>query len=334
MCSEWRGWIKIEEAEILEAARQIVEQGLEEGVIGPPGPPGPPGEPGEPGQPGQDGYTPIKGIDYFDGQAGEQGIPGEAGPTGLSGYTPVKNVDYFDGDPGLAGAKGDTGNTGADGYTPIKNVDYFDGVQGVQGVPGEAGYAPIKGVDYFDGLPGSPGEPGAAGYTPVKGIDYFDGEDGAQGIQGIQGETGQQGIQGPAGPSNYSLNVMAASLGTITDAATYYFGSLAALAPSTTAALARLYVPKAGVIKAVYVQTRAATAGTAENISVYVRLNNTADTLVQTVGLAAAVRLFSNTTLNIAVAQGDYIEIKMVCPTWATNPATMAIGGVIYIEPS
>lgn len=47
------------------------------------------------GPPGEDGYTPIKGVDYFDGK---------------DGYTPVKGVDYFD---------------GKDGYTPIKGVDYY-----------------------------------------------------------------------------------------------------------------------------------------------------------------------------------------------------------------
>lgn len=32
------------------------------------------------------------------------------------------------------------------------------------------------------------------------------------------------------------------------------------------------------------------------------------------------------------VAVGDFIEIKVVCPTWATNPATVAFGGTVYVE--
>lgn len=32
---------------------------------------------GPPGQPGEDGYTPIKGVDYFDGKDGEPGKDGE-----------------------------------------------------------------------------------------------------------------------------------------------------------------------------------------------------------------------------------------------------------------
>jgi hypothetical protein len=47
--------------------------------------------PGPAGKPGKDGYTPIKGVDYFDGEPGKDG------------YTPVKGVDYFDGKPGKDG---------------------------------------------------------------------------------------------------------------------------------------------------------------------------------------------------------------------------------------
>ena len=61
---------------------------------------------------GEDGYTPVKGVDYFDGQ---------------DGYTPIKGVDYFDGEDGQ------DGQNGQDGYTPIKGVDYFDGAKGDTG---------------------------------------------------------------------------------------------------------------------------------------------------------------------------------------------------------
>jgi hypothetical protein len=38
------------------------------------------------GSDGKDGYTPVKGIDYFDGKDGKDG---------KDGYTPVKGTDYF-----------------------------------------------------------------------------------------------------------------------------------------------------------------------------------------------------------------------------------------------
>ena len=58
------------------------------------------------GKPGKDGYTPQKGIDYFDGAPGEKGEPGS---DGKDGYTPQKGIDYFDGVPGKDGEKGDPG---------------------------------------------------------------------------------------------------------------------------------------------------------------------------------------------------------------------------------
>ena len=148
------------------------------------------GDRGEKGEKGNDGYTPIKGVDYFDGEKGDKGDKGEPG------YTPRKGVDYFD------GAKGDKGE---DGYTPVKGIDYFDGEKGDKGEPG---YTPRKGVDYFDGEKGEKGdkgEPGAKGekgdkgndgYTPVKGVDYFDGDKGDKGEKGDKGDKGEPGADG------------------------------------------------------------------------------------------------------------------------------------------
>lgn len=62
------------------------------------------------GEKGDAGYTPVKGLDYFDGKPG---------------YTPIKGKDYVD------------GKNGKDGYTPKKNVDYFDGKDGKPGKDGE-----------------------------------------------------------------------------------------------------------------------------------------------------------------------------------------------------
>jgi len=130
----------------------------------------------------------------------------------------------------------------------------------------------------------------------------------------------------------YALTVTAANLATTTDAQTIYFGSLAGVAPSSTAAISRIYIPKTGTIKVAQIVAHAATAGTGESWSLYVRLNNTTDTLIQTVASTAAFRTWINTSLSIAVVAGDYIEIKSINPTWATNPANVRFGGVIYIE--
>lgn len=69
---------------------------------------------------GEDGYTPVKGVDYFDGVDGKDGIPG------ADGYTPVKGVDYFDGQDGATVVSLErTSGTGAAGtydtYTMIRS---------------------------------------------------------------------------------------------------------------------------------------------------------------------------------------------------------------------
>ncbi len=69
----------------------------------------------------KDELTPVKDVDYFDGEPG---------------YTPVKGVDYFDGEPGYTPVKG---VDYSDGYTPVKGVDYFDGKPGQRGLRGFKG---------------------------------------------------------------------------------------------------------------------------------------------------------------------------------------------------
>ena len=95
----------------------------------------------------------------------------------------------------------------------------------------------------------------------------------------------------------------------------------------------RVYVPKAGTIKVAYITHFAATiTGSGENISVYIRKNATTDYLIQTVGNTNQLRVFSNTGLTISVAQGDFIEIKIVTPAWATTPTGNRWSGIVYIE--
>jgi hypothetical protein len=134
-----------------------------------------------------------------------------------------------------------------------------------------------------------------------------------------------------AAMKGYVLTVIADEFGAPVDSATYYFGSIVKVW-STVALYAPVYVPKAGNIKVAYVTWHGGTAGSNENISLYLRLNNTTDTLIQTVGNANGTKLFSNVALNIAVVQGDYFEIKAVCPAWGTNPAAVSLGGQVYIE--
>lgn len=116
-----------------------------------------------------------------------------------------------------------------------------------------------------------------------------------------------------------------------TDSVNRYFGSLPK-APVTTAATSKVYIRKAGSIKFAEIYSYSGTAGTNEDWSLYIRLNNSSETLIATVSAAASERIFSNTALNIPVVAGDFIEIKMVNPGWVTNPATSIFAGHIYVE--
>lgn len=130
--------------------------------------------------------------------------------------------------------------------------------------------------------------------------------------------------------AGYTLSVQALT-SSPTDAQTIYFGNLPK-APVTTAGTSKVYIRKAGTIKVAEIYCYSGTAGTNESWSMYIRKNNLTDTLIATLGVNTNERVFSNTALSIAVAVGDYIEIKCINPTWATNPLTTIFGGYIYIE--
>lgn len=70
--------------------------------------------PGDKGDKGEPGYTPIKGVDYFDGENGNDADENKIIskvllqiPKPKDGYIPIKGVDYFDGLQGEIGLKGD-----------------------------------------------------------------------------------------------------------------------------------------------------------------------------------------------------------------------------------
>ncbi len=133
------------------------------------------------------------------------------------------------------------------------------------------------------------------------------------------------------GGLGYALNVITTSYNPV-DSETVHFSNIP-LAPNATAANRKLYIPIAGTITACDIMVWANNAvGTNEDWSLYLRLNDTTDTLIATLALATVARHFVNLSLSIAVAAGDYICIKSVEPAWATNPSSVVIGGCIYIE--
>ena len=84
---------------------------------------------GEKGDPGKDGYTPVKGVDYFDGK---------------DGYTPVKGVDYFDGAAGPMGPEGPAGKDGSIVFEELTDEQR----EMLRGPIGETGPTGPKGDSY------------------------------------------------------------------------------------------------------------------------------------------------------------------------------------------
>jgi hypothetical protein len=116
------------------------------------------------------------------------------------------------------------------------------------------------------------------------------------------------------------------------DATTYFWGATATV-PITTSAQRKVYIRRTGTIRsAEYYTIALGTAGSNESLSIYVRVNDTTDYLIATVSASTAERDFSNAAINITVIAGDFIELKMVCPTWATNPTNLLGGGYLLVE--
>lgn len=117
----------------------------------------------------------------------------------------------------------------------------------------------------------------------------------------------------------------------MTDGATYYWGSSGAFGANTNQGLARIYNLTGKTITIVAISTFIRwTTGTSESSTVYLRYNNTTDYSLGTVDGNVAQTELSLTGQNIAWADGDYVEMKMVNPTWATNPSNMSAGGQIH----
>lgn len=122
------------------------------------------------------------------------------------------------------------------------------------------------------------------------------------------------------------------------DATTYYMGVPDSVAPGTVANIHRIYTPRAGTISKVNIQffNNGGTQGSAETFSAYIRVNNTTDNLISStlkMDMASnGANFYAITGLSIAMANTDYFEIKIVAPTWVTNPTNVATYFQVYIS--
>jgi hypothetical protein len=124
------------------------------------------------GKGGKPGHSPIKGVDFKDGE------------DGADGYTPVKGKDYFDGEQGDPGEDGEDGTDGEDGK------DGTDGVDGVGRPPAHRWQGTQLQFQNPDGSWGKLVDlAGKPGRTPRKDHDYRDGKDGEDGRHAVLPES-------------------------------------------------------------------------------------------------------------------------------------------------
>lgn len=133
-------------------------------------------------------------------------------------------------------------------------------------------------------------------------------------------------------PANFYLLPLLFLQNNPTSGQTLYIGSVAR-APLTNAARGKVDIPVSGTItEAVLYSYANSVAGSNQAWTFSIRLNNTTDTLVQSLSLSTAERRWKNTGLSIPVVGGvDYVEGKFVNPTWGTSPTAWYGSGYIKI---
>jgi len=130
----------------------------------------------------------------------------------------------------------------------------------------------------------------------------------------------------------FTLSVMS-PLFTPVNAQTIYIGNYPALGGSTAAGSRRIYIPKTGVLVGVAINILTnGTVGTGESWAMSIRKGDGTLATVASVATINAHRTFLNTSMSLSVTAGDYVEVQLVNPTWATPPTNISVCGNILIR--
>lgn len=115
------------------------------------------------------------------------------------------------------------------------------------------------------------------------------------------------------------------------DNVSYYLTAYASTSPETVEDYGQFLSPSDFTISAATVHTVNGSASN-ENTTFEIGVNGVYTAITTTAQLTSISNNFSNYALNISVTQGDLISVRMVCPTWATNPLNMRGSVLIYGE--
>ncbi len=163
--------------------------------------------------------------------------------------------------------------------------------------------------------------------TTWKNINDCQGINKALSYNQTSGEFGCNTIE----TGGYTLHVQALSYNPSSNQ-TVYFSSMPAAPNTSIARGGRIYITRSGTITAAVISSYASTAGSNQNWAMYIRVNNNTDYLIQTLGVAANERVWTNSNMSIPVVLGDYLTIKAVQPGWSSRPRGVVFNGYIYVE--
>lgn len=113
------------------------------------------------------------------------------------------------------------------------------------------------------------------------------------------------------------------------DATVYYTGDL--VDPTTTWSRAAVPVPATGTVRGWWANIDK-TTGTAENVAMMLRLNDTTDFGGVTNAWDSIYQTFASTNLSQSVTAGDTLAFKFLTPTWVTNPSGMRMRVKVLIS--
>jgi len=106
------------------------------------------------------------------------------------------------------------------------------------------------------------------------------------------------------------------------DGGTYFFTQWVNSGVDQTESSAAIIAPVSMTIKSFY-GAFYSSAGSNEAVTFSIGINGVYTVVSDTFQMTATENFLSNNSLNISVAQGDKITVRMLCPTWATNPSNL-----------
>lgn len=118
------------------------------------------------------------------------------------------------------------------------------------------------------------------------------------------------------------------------DSSIYFYGTMSGTM-SVTVSNQRFPIGMNCTLIGVTFATRSSAASSAESSTIYLRKNNSFDLAlhraIQFTG-GQAGNMYTVSGLNENYAAGDYVELKLQCPKWVTNPTNIGIHTVLYFK--